>query len=62
MVAIGLLPGAAASLGLMRLMAKLLYGVSPADPATLAAVALTLTLVASGAIYIPARAPLASIQ
>ncbi len=55
MVLIGILAGTAASLALMRLMTKLLYGVSPADPATLVAVGLTLAAVALVAIYIPAR-------
>jgi predicted permease len=55
MVLIGILAGTAASFALMRLMTKLLYGVSPGDPRTLMAVGLTLAAVASGAIYIPAR-------
>jgi ABC-type antimicrobial peptide transport system permease subunit len=47
--------GLAAALGLTRLMAGMLYGVSAADPLTFAAVSLILTLVALLASYIPAR-------
>jgi putative ABC transport system permease protein len=50
-VAIGIL----ASFGLTRLMTKLLYSVSAADPVTFAAVAIVLVLVAMLACYIPAR-------
>jgi putative ABC transport system permease protein len=55
MVLIGIAIGIAASFALMRLLAKLLYGVSPADPLTFSAVALLLCLIASAAIYVPAR-------
>jgi putative ABC transport system permease protein len=55
MVLIGITIGIAASFALMRLLAKLLYGVSPADPLTFSAVALLLCLIASAAIYVPAR-------
>jgi predicted permease len=55
LAAIGLAAGLAAAFGLTRLMAKLLYGVRPADPATLASVALLLGGVALLACYIPAR-------
>jgi predicted permease len=51
----GMAAGLAAALVLTRLMAKLLYGVQPADPATLASVALLLGAVALLACYIPAR-------
>jgi predicted permease len=47
--------GIALAAGLTRLMAAQLYGVSPRDPLTFAAVALVLMLVALAACYIPAR-------
>jgi predicted permease len=47
--------GLTAALGLTRLMANLLFGVSPHDPLTLAGVAILLALVALAACYIPAR-------
>jgi putative ABC transport system permease protein len=51
----GIVIGAAASLGLMRLMSKLLFSVSATDPATFLAVALVLAATALLACYIPAR-------
>ena len=51
----GVVIGLAASLGLTRLMANLLFSVSAADPLTFAAVAIVLVLVAMLACYIPAR-------
>jgi len=51
----GLVIGGAASLGLTRLIAKLLYSVSAIDPATLAAASCVLALVSLLACYIPAR-------
>jgi predicted permease len=51
----GVVVGIAAALGLTQLMAKMLYGVSPADPLTFVGVALVLTLVALAACYVPAR-------
>jgi putative ABC transport system permease protein len=52
---IGLAIGIASALALGRVVASLLYGVKPADPATLLAVTLFLTTVAMLATYIPAR-------
>jgi putative ABC transport system permease protein len=47
--------GLAASVGLARGMARLLYGVSPTDPPTYAAVSLLWLAVAFAACYLPAR-------
>jgi predicted permease len=55
LAAIGLAGGLVAALGLTRFMAGLLYGVRPADPATLLAVTLLLGGIALLACYIPAR-------
>ena len=54
LAAIGTAVGLTAALGLTRLMASLLYGVRPADPATLVAVSLLLAGIALLACYIPA--------
>jgi putative ABC transport system permease protein len=51
----GIALGAAAALGLTRLMRSLLFGVSAADPLTFAAVAILLVAVALAACYVPAR-------
>ena len=51
----GVAIGLAASLGLTRLLANLLFSVSTADPLTFAAVAMAIILVAMLACYIPAR-------
>jgi ABC-type lipoprotein release transport system permease subunit len=45
----------AGALALTRLMASLLFNVTPHDPWTLAAVGLVLAAVAATACYIPAR-------
>ena len=55
LAAIGMAAGLLAALALTRLMAGLLYGVRPADPATLTAVTLLLGGIAFLACYIPAR-------
>jgi predicted permease len=47
--------GVITALGLTRLMASLLYGIKPADPATFALVSVVLFAVAFLACYIPAR-------
>ncbi len=51
----GVVLGIAGSLALTRLVAQFLYEVKPTDPLTISIVALTLTAVALGAAYIPAR-------
>ena len=51
---IGLAIGLAASLGLTRVMATLLFNVTPTDPLTLASVAAVIALVAAAACIIPA--------
>jgi putative ABC transport system permease protein len=51
---IGLVIGLAASLGLTRVMATLLFNVTPTDPLTLASVAAVIALVAAAACIIPA--------
>src|ERR1035437_5491546 len=55
LAAVGMAAGLVAALALTRFMAGLLYGVRPADPATLAAVTLLLGGIAFLACYIPAR-------
>ena len=52
---IGVALGIAGALLLTRLMEKLLYGVTATDPATFAAVAMLLAIVALAACYIPSR-------
>ena len=52
---IGICGGLVVAVGLTRLMASQLYGVSPTDPRTLAVVVVVLTLVTVAASYIPAR-------
>jgi ABC-type antimicrobial peptide transport system permease subunit len=55
MALIGVAIGIAASLGLTRLMANQLFGVSAHDPLTFAGVAVLLIVVAIAACYFPAR-------
>jgi ABC-type antimicrobial peptide transport system permease subunit len=55
LVLVGAVIGIAAALGLSRLMAGMLYGVSATDPLTFAAVPIVLLGVAMLACYIPAR-------
>jgi ABC-type antimicrobial peptide transport system permease subunit len=57
--AAGIIAGVVAALFLTRLMTKLLFAVSTADPATFAGVALALLFAALLASYIPARRALA---
>jgi ABC-type antimicrobial peptide transport system permease subunit len=52
---IGVAIGLAASVGLMRLMKSLLFGISPLDPLTYAAVPVVLVTAAVLASYLPAR-------
>jgi predicted permease len=52
---LGLAIGVGGALGLTRLFASLLYGVTPTDPLTFGAVAALLLLVALAASYLPAR-------
>ena len=52
---LGVAIGLAASLGLTRLLAKMLFGVRASDPVTLIVVTVILSAVAFLACYIPAR-------
>jgi len=58
LAAVGMAAGAIAALGLSRLLASLLFGVGPSDPATYAGVILLLSSVVLAACVIPARGAL----
>ena len=55
LTALGLVTGLALSLGVTTVMARVLYGVSPTDPATFAGVFVVLTAASLLASYLPAR-------
>ena len=55
MVASGVIIGLVAALGLTRFVRSMLYEIQPNDPATFAAVAITLAVVALVAALVPAR-------
>jgi len=55
LAAIGAIAGVAAAVALAGLLRKLLYGVEPADPATLAMVAAMTMAICVAACAIPAR-------
>ena len=55
LVTAGVLVGLVGALALTRVLERILYGVKPSDPMTLAAVSLLLISVAIAASYIPAR-------
>jgi predicted permease len=54
LLVLGMIAGAALSIAAVRLIAARLYGLSPADPVTLAGVLIGLTLVAALATWLPA--------
>jgi putative ABC transport system permease protein len=51
----GIAVGLCASFGLLRVLAGVLYGVTPTDPVVLASVTTLLVAVAAAASYLPAR-------
>ncbi|MBK8005719.1 MAG: FtsX-like permease family protein [Gemmatimonadetes bacterium] len=55
LIALGLLIGGIAALGVGQLLQSLLYGVSPRDPVTFGGIFLLLSLVGLGATWWPAR-------
>jgi putative ABC transport system permease protein len=55
LIVVGLVIGVAGALALTRVLANLLYGVTPTDPFTFVAVSLFLTAIGLVACYIPAR-------
>src|SRR5262245_59267501 len=55
LVAIGIAIGRGAALATMRLLSSLLFGLTPNDPATIAAAVLLIIAVAALAGYLPAR-------
>ncbi|HMF96067.1 MAG TPA: ABC transporter permease [Vicinamibacterales bacterium] len=55
MAVLGAAIGVVAALGMVRLIAGLLFGVNPADPATFTAIPLILIAAAFAACYVPAR-------
>jgi len=54
-VVLGVALGSAGALAAMHLLTRFLYGTTPTDPATFAAVSLVLAGVAAAAAYVPAR-------
>jgi putative ABC transport system permease protein len=52
---VGVFIGLAGAFALTRVMASLLFGVSATDPLTFSAIALSLSVVALAACYLPAR-------
>ena len=52
---VGLASGLGIGASVTRLLGKLLYGVTPHDPATFAGVAVVLATVAATAAYLPVR-------
>jgi predicted permease len=54
LASIGIIAGLVGALGLNQLIASLLFGIKPADPATLATVIATILLVAAFACWLPA--------